>query len=145
MKVVEIVISKSLKRNLGNYESEDHFASMKASVESNDDVATVTRALQDAVDAAIANADPRPATAPPASTSNANAPPAAPDVHVKQRVRVLASGGRPADPNNAKLKELGFAWDSTVRAWWIEVDADAAQDIVAKVRALGFTPSSKLI
>lgn len=37
-KIIEIVVSRSVKINLGNYESLDHFLSVKAEVDELDDV-----------------------------------------------------------------------------------------------------------
>lgn len=45
MKVIEVVVSSSRKVNLGNYESQDFFASFKAFPDSNENPEDVARSL----------------------------------------------------------------------------------------------------
>jgi len=45
MKVIEITVSISHKTNLGNYESEDTFAALKAAPDSDEDAVEVAREL----------------------------------------------------------------------------------------------------
>ena len=45
MKVIEIVVSRSEKINTGNYESKDFFVSIKAEVEYDADIRTISAKL----------------------------------------------------------------------------------------------------
>ena len=58
MRVIEVTASKTIKRSLRPYESEDHFAAVKLDV-GDTDPAEALRAAQVLVDAAVARVDPR--------------------------------------------------------------------------------------
>jgi len=53
MKPVEIVVSRTVRVNLGDYESSDFFVSMKAAIEDGEKPRVVSRMLRRVVDRAI--------------------------------------------------------------------------------------------
>lgn len=53
MKSVEVVKSRSVRVNLGNYESTDFFVSVKAEVDDDETRSSVARSLRKTVDASL--------------------------------------------------------------------------------------------
>lgn len=55
MKTVELVVSRTVRVNLGDYQSVDFFMSLKGEVESGDDLNKERRKLKNAVEAGLAH------------------------------------------------------------------------------------------